>query len=208
MTTYTVHLYREMRLAFPGIEAESPEAAARLAAGKPTYSCDDIEDCAGVTHSAHVDPEGRKPSDASELVHLRADGGEIEPAPTHVTNLHRAAWAEAALSVFMQHTGSDREDALGDLLGDLMHWSEQHDFDFDLALDRARGHFEAELLEELPPPPDAEEPSAPELLAALEQAVAALNTAPRFAVPSLDVDSYQVASICDRAIAKAKGGAQ
>jgi hypothetical protein len=50
--------------------------------------------------------------------------------------------------------------------------------------------------------------SAPDLLAALEQAVAALNTAPRFAVPSLDTDSYAIAALCDRAIAKAKGGAQ
>jgi len=48
----------------------------------------------------------------------------------------------------------------------------------------------------------------PELLAALEQAVAALNTVPRFRVPSPDTDSYRIASICDRAIAKAKGGAQ
>ena len=47
-----------------------------------------------------------------------------------------------------------------------------------------------------------------ELLAALEQAVAALNTVPRFRVSSPDTDSYRIASICDRAIAKAKGGAQ
>ena len=50
--------------------------------------------------------------------------------------------------------------------------------------------------------------AAPELLATLEQAVAALNTAPRFRVPSLDTDSYKIAALCDRVIAKAKGGAQ
>ena len=44
---------------------------------------------------------------------------------------------------------------------------------------------------------------APELLEALEQARAALNTAPRFAVPSLDTDSYTIAALCDQAIAKA-----
>lgn len=49
--------------------------------------------------------------------------------------------------------------------------------------------------------------AAQDLLDALEQAVAALNAAPRFRVPGLDKDSYQIASICDRAIAKAKEGA-
>lgn len=48
---------------------------------------------------------------------------------------------------------------------------------------------------------------SPELLDALRQAVHALNTAPRFAVPVLDSDSYAIAAICDRALAKAEGGA-
>jgi hypothetical protein len=49
--------------------------------------------------------------------------------------------------------------------------------------------------------------AAGDLLAALEQAVQALNTAPRFRVPHLGTDSYKIAATCDRAIAKAKGGA-
>lgn len=49
--------------------------------------------------------------------------------------------------------------------------------------------------------------AASDLLAALEQAVTALNTAPRFAIPNLESDSYKIAAMCDRAIAKAKGGA-
>jgi hypothetical protein len=49
--------------------------------------------------------------------------------------------------------------------------------------------------------------AAQDLLDALEQAVAALNEAPRFAVPDLDTDSYEIATICDKAVAKAKGGA-
>jgi hypothetical protein len=52
--------------------------------------------------------------------------------------------------------------------------------------------------------------AAEDLLAALWQAVDALNTAPRFQVGASD--SYAIASLCDRAIAKAtgkrKGGAQ
>lgn len=49
--------------------------------------------------------------------------------------------------------------------------------------------------------------AAPELLAALRMALQALNTAPRFKVPHLETDSYRIASVCDAALAKAKGGA-
>jgi hypothetical protein len=45
------------------------------------------------------------------------------------------------------------------------------------------------------------------LLQALEQAFAGLNAAPRFSVPRLDTDSYEIAATCEKAIAKAKGGA-
>ena len=39
------------------------------------------------------------------------------------------------------------EDALGDLLGDLMHWADAKGFNFELALLRARHHYEAERAE-------------------------------------------------------------
>ena len=55
MTTYNVHLYREMRLAFGDIEADSPEAAAAIARGKPTNAADHIADCEGVNLAALVD---------------------------------------------------------------------------------------------------------------------------------------------------------
>jgi hypothetical protein len=48
--------------------------------------------------------------------------------------------------------------------------------------------------------------ASPVILAALEQAVEALNTAPRFRVPVLDTDSYVIASTCGRAIRSARGG--
>ncbi len=48
--------------------------------------------------------------------------------------------------------------------------------------------------------------SSPDMLTALEQAIETLNTAPRFPVPGLLSDSYKIAAICNRAIAKAKGG--
>jgi hypothetical protein len=49
--------------------------------------------------------------------------------------------------------------------------------------------------------------SAPKLLVALRQAVAALNAKPRFPVPEFLTDSYKVAALCDEAIAEASGGA-
>lgn len=63
-------------------------------------------------------------------------------------NTKRAAWANAALWTFIEQTGTDREDALGDLLCDLMHWADHSDFDFTAALDRARDHYQAELVED------------------------------------------------------------
>jgi hypothetical protein len=58
MTQYIVHLYREMRIDFGGIEAETPEAAAEIASGKPTGDADAIEDCDGENLTALVDVAG------------------------------------------------------------------------------------------------------------------------------------------------------
>ena len=55
MTTYNVHVYREMRLAFGGIDAQSPEAAANIARDKSTDEADSIDDCEGETLAALVD---------------------------------------------------------------------------------------------------------------------------------------------------------
>jgi hypothetical protein len=40
------------------------------------------------------------------------------------TNLDRACWADRAIRTFRQATRCDHEDSLGDLLADLMHWSD------------------------------------------------------------------------------------
>jgi hypothetical protein len=68
---------------------------------------------------------------------------QLPPDPDGM-NDDRAAWAGAALATFMHATGTDEENALGDLLTDLMHWADRNNFDMDLALERARGHYEAE----------------------------------------------------------------
>ena len=68
MTIYNVHIYREMRLTFDGIEADTPQAAAFLAAEKPTGDADDIEDCDGETSSGLVDVSGDKEYEQSRVI--------------------------------------------------------------------------------------------------------------------------------------------
>lgn len=71
------------------------------------------------------------------------------------TNKERAAWAEAALETFVsevRHDGKelsdlppgDREDAIGDLICDLLHYAEQQGFDTGLILSDAENMFEEE----------------------------------------------------------------
>ena len=64
-----------------------------------------------------------------------------------ITNLERARCAATALAAFRQETRCDHEDSLGDLLCDLMHWADAHDFDFEAALLRADSHYREERAE-------------------------------------------------------------
>jgi hypothetical protein len=66
------------------------------------------------------------------------------PPDVDELNHKRAQWAKTAVQAFIAQTGVDYEDALGDLLCDLMHLSDREPFDFEAALDRARGHYAAE----------------------------------------------------------------
>jgi hypothetical protein len=68
MTRYNVHLYREMRLFFPGIDAESHEAAAEFARQQPTDTAQNIEDCDGNDIAALVDVDGDQEYNHTKLV--------------------------------------------------------------------------------------------------------------------------------------------
>ena len=68
------------------------------------------------------------------------------------TNERRAQWADKALAVFQKETRCDQQDALPDLLCDLMHLADQQGIDFDKMLDRARCHHQAEVYEPEPEP--------------------------------------------------------
>ena len=73
----------------------------------------------------------------------------LPPDPESMNN-DRAEWAATALRQFQSATGSDFEDALADLLGDLMHWADRNAVIFDDELSRARMHYEAETAAEDP----------------------------------------------------------
>jgi len=66
------------------------------------------------------------------------------PADPDEKNEDRASWAEHALAAFMDATGSDKEDAVSDLLCDIMHWCDRNDQNFTAELNRAESHYEAE----------------------------------------------------------------
>lgn len=55
---YHVHIYRETRVYFPGIDARSPEEAARIAADKLTADAEYSEDCDGENLAALIDVAG------------------------------------------------------------------------------------------------------------------------------------------------------
>lgn len=68
MPKYNVHLYREMRLYYPDIEAETPQAAARLASEKLTRDAATVEDCYGTDLAALVDHDGDEDLENSAVI--------------------------------------------------------------------------------------------------------------------------------------------
>src|SRR5262249_23191171 len=85
-------------------------------------------------------------SDARNEELFQANGPRTKPDPDGM-NDKRATWAGKSISAFQDATGTDHEDALADLLTDLMHWTDRTGLDFDQALERARWHYEAETEE-------------------------------------------------------------
>ncbi len=65
---YNVHIYREMRLVFGGIEADTQEAAAATARDRPTDEADSIDDCDGETLGALVDLAGDEEYEESRFI--------------------------------------------------------------------------------------------------------------------------------------------
>ena len=79
---------------------------------------------------------------------FKFNAGKIDPDdPGSPTNGARAAHAEAALSAFLASTGEARridEDAVGDLLADLLHYCDREGFDGRELIDRAQRNWRYE----------------------------------------------------------------
>lgn len=63
-------------------------------------------------------------------------------------NKIRAERGEELVSLYESLTKTDREDALGDLLCDLMHWAKENKIDFEASLACGIEHHEFETTEE------------------------------------------------------------
>jgi len=68
MTVFNIHLYREMRLVYEGIEAASAEEAAAKARTFRTEDAVEIADCEGETLAALVDVVGDEEYENSQMI--------------------------------------------------------------------------------------------------------------------------------------------
>ena len=75
---------------------------------------------------------------------------KLPPDPEGM-NDDRAEWAASTIRHFQCITGTDYEDALSDLLCDLIHWADRNKCDFDAELIRARAHYDVNRRPKLTP---------------------------------------------------------
>jgi hypothetical protein len=99
MPLFNVHIYREMRLTFERIEAETPEAAAQIARDGLTEDADDIEDCDGEDLGALVDLIGDEHYEHTISIDFEAEKLR-KAAPELLAALQAASdWIDAQLGV-------------------------------------------------------------------------------------------------------------
>lgn len=80
MTRYNVHIYREMRLRFDGIEACTPQEAAEQAKDLSLKVADDFDECDGETFAALVDLQSDEEFGQSQTIDF--EGERIQKAAT------------------------------------------------------------------------------------------------------------------------------
>jgi hypothetical protein len=99
MTLYNVHIYREMRLYFPGVEAATPEEAARIGGDKPTGDAEYAEDCDGENLTALIDLVGDDQFERSVTIDFEAE--RLRKAAPHLLAALQAAsdWIDARVFV-------------------------------------------------------------------------------------------------------------
>lgn len=71
-----------------------------------------------------------------------------EPGDLDSMNDRRAQWAANALQHFQNEVHTDDEDAVADLLSDMMHFCDRSTLNFEHELQRARGMYHDETTEE------------------------------------------------------------
>lgn len=86
---FNVHIYREMRLRFDGIEADSPEQAAEKARDMHFDDAQDWSDCEGDTLAALVDVVGDEDYSKSIVIDFEP-GRMLKAAPRLIEALERA----------------------------------------------------------------------------------------------------------------------
>jgi hypothetical protein len=91
MNKYTVNLYREMRLSYAGIEADTPEGAVAAVSDLPTDDADNVEDCDGENISAVVDLAGDETYSRSVTIDFAGERAR-KAAPQLLAALERAAF--------------------------------------------------------------------------------------------------------------------
>jgi hypothetical protein len=81
----------------------------------------------------------------TDTINTTSQQNQLPPDPEGMNDA-RAMWADLALQPFEITTNTDRENALSDLLCDLMHLCDRDETlgGFDTQLERARQHYEAE----------------------------------------------------------------
>src|SRR5262245_4038581 len=94
MPLYNVHLYRAMRLYYPGIEAATHEVAARLAAEQPTKAAAKSEDCEGISTAALVDVMGDEEYEQSKVVEFDKPAPDLLAENERLRNQHAELMAE------------------------------------------------------------------------------------------------------------------
>lgn len=124
MTIYHVHLYREMRLVYSGIEADSHEQAAQIACNKATDDADEIADCEGTSLGALVDVDGDEEYEQSEMIDFEEELLR-KAAPTMLTALRTFLEEDAMASECQEWKWENLEHAFG-LARDVVAYVEKH----------------------------------------------------------------------------------
>jgi hypothetical protein len=102
MTLYNVHIFREMRLFYPGIDASSHEEAASIAADKLTEEAEYTEDCDGQNLAALVDLAGDAEFEQSRIIDFDREPSKSRRLTTFVQALQQ-------ISAYPASANSDRD---------------------------------------------------------------------------------------------------